>query len=83
MRRSPIKILLSILMVLSTTIRQNLLAIARLGLGLDNEGLGAAKLTDFTDVTVVVSVPPVPVVLRRSYIELKYINEYCLKFWVL
>ena len=69
--RSPIKILLSILMVLSTTIRQNLFAIARLGLGLglDDEG---AKLTDFIDVTVVVSVHPVPVVLRRSCIELKY-----------
>ena len=70
--RSPIKILLSILMVLSTTIRQNLFAIALLGLGLDDEG---AKLTDFIDVTVVVSVHPVPVVFRRSCIELKYLNK--------
>jgi hypothetical protein len=59
-------------MVLSTTMRQNLLAVARLGFGLvDKEGLGAPKLTDFIDVTVVVSVWPVPLVLRRSYIELK------------
>ena len=75
-RRSPIKIRWSTLILLSTTMRQNLLAVARFGLGVDIEGLGAEKLTDFIDVTVVVSVPPVPVVLRR---ELERKSEYNIK----
>ena len=67
-KRRPIRILWSKVMVLSTTMRQNLLALARFGSGRyadDGNGDGANE-TLFIDASVVESVAPVVVVLRRA-----------------
>ena len=66
-RRTPIKILWSMVMVLSTTIRQNLFVLARFCPGRyndDGNGDGANE-TLFIDAIVVESVAPVVIVLRR------------------
>ena len=66
-RRTPIKILWSMVMVLSTTIRQNLFALALFCPGRyndDGNGDGANE-TLFIDAIVVESVAPVVIVLRR------------------
>ena len=76
-----IRIRWSIVIVLSTTIRQNLFGLARLLSGNDESfWFGKAKLTLFIDSNVVVSVALVPVVFRRSKM-LKKLKFYIIAYY--